>query len=120
MELVQWLFFGPAKLVALWHYAGLAIAAGLIAIQVWLNWRARKPFNTGFFREPTVFAGLLWLIFNGFELQMSAITAKSGGDLLRLDLIVLVPILYAMTIAAGVSIVRQMKSIARRKSRDTV
>ena len=83
MEFFQWVFFGPAKLVAYWHYSGVAISVGLIAIQAYLGWRAQKNFNVGFFREPPVFAGLLWLIFNGFELQMSAISAKSGGELLR-------------------------------------
>ena len=118
MEIIQWVFFGPAKLVAHWPYAGVAIAASLIAIQAYLSWRAQNHFNAGFFREPPVFAGLLWLIFNAFELQMSAVAVKSGGDLLRLDLIVLVPILYAMTFAACVSIMRQLKTAAHGQARD--
>lgn len=108
MEFFKWIFFGPAKLIALWPYAGVAIAFGLIALQAGLIWRARKAFDMGFFRETPVFAGLLWLIFNAFELQMSAISVKTETGILRLDLIVLVPILYVLTAAAGLSLARQM------------
>ena len=89
MEFFTWIFFGPARLIALWEYSGVAIAASLIAMQAWLIWRARQPFDIGFFREAPVFAGLLWLIFNAFELQMSAVAAKTQSGILRLDLIVL-------------------------------
>ena len=77
MEFFNWLFFGPAKLIALWPYSGVALAVGLIAAQGWLRLRARKPFDKNFFREAPVFAGVLWLIFNAFELQMSAIAART-------------------------------------------
>ncbi len=113
MDIFEWLFFGPAKLIALWAYAGVAIAVGMIAMQAWLTWRARKPFDLRFFREAPVFAGLLWLIFTAFELQMSAIAAKTAGGFLRLDLIVLVPILYVMTAAAVLSLVKQMRAPAK-------
>ena len=108
MEFFTWIFFGPARLIALWAYSGVAIAASLIAMQAWLIWRARQPFDIGFFREAPVFAGLLWLIFNAFELQMSAVAAKTQSGILRLDLIVLVPILYVLTAAAVLSLVRQI------------
>ena len=108
MEYFSWIFFGPAKLIAIWPYAGVAIASGLIAIQAWLIWRARKAFDLGFFREAPVFAGLLWLIFSAFEWQMSAIAAKTEAGFLRLDLIVLVPILYVLTAAAVHSLAKQM------------
>ncbi|MEO8103561.1 MAG: hypothetical protein ABI790_13620 [Betaproteobacteria bacterium] len=115
-DLLAWIFFGPAKLIALWPYAGVAIAGVLIATQAWLTWRARAAFTTGFFREAPVFAGLLWLIFNAFELQMSAVFApatKSDSAILRLDLIVLVPILYVLTVAAGLSVAKQMRAPAK-------
>ena len=114
MEILKWLFFGPAKLIALWPYAGVAIAGVLIAFQVWLKWRARRPFDIGFFREAPVFAGLLWLIFNAFELQMSAVSVpKAESGMLRMDLIVLVPILYVLTIAAVLSLAKQIKAPAK-------
>jgi hypothetical protein len=112
MELLDWIFFGPARLIAYWRYAGVAVALALIVFQAWLTWRSRKLFNMQFFREPAVFTGFLWLIFNAFELQMSATAARNGTVPFRLDLIFLVPLLYAMTIAAIVSIARQFKAIA--------
>ncbi len=121
MEIFNWLFFGPAKLIALWPYAGVAIAGALIALQAWLIWRAQKNFNIGFFREAPVFAGLLWLIFNAFELQMSAVSAlatKAESGMLRLDLIVLVPILYVLSVAAVLSLAKQMNAPVRADQRD--
>ncbi len=109
MEFVSWIFFGPAKLIALWPHAGVVIAAGLITLQAWLTWRAGTAFGRGFFREAAVFTGLLWLIFNAFELQMSAFAGRTAGTSLRLELIVLVPILYVLTAAAVLSLARQMK-----------
>ena len=55
-------------------------------------------------------AGLLWLIFNLYELQVSAILAKSdSGNTLRMDLVILIPILYALTAAAVLSVIAQMR-----------
>jgi len=114
---MDWIFFGPARLIAIWPYAGVAIAAALIASQAILTWRAGKPFGFGFFREAAVFTGLLWLIFNAFELQMSAIATQSGkGAFFRMDLVVLVPILYVLSIAAAISLARQLRSPAKRDS----
>lgn len=109
MDLIGWLFFGPAKLIALWQWTGVAIAVVLIACQVALNlWNAR-PFDLQFFRMAPVFAGLLWLIFNGYEVQMAVIAAKNADGLLRIDLMVLTPILYVLTVAAVVSALSQWR-----------
>lgn len=116
MDILNWVFFGPAKLIQLWPYAGVVIAALLIILQFALTLRARKPFDGGFFRQAAVFAGLLWLIFNAFELQMAAIALKSAGTNLRLELIVLVPILYVLTLAAIISVARQLASLFAEKS----
>ena len=113
MDYFSWVFFGPAKLLALWPYAGLVIAGVLIALQAWLSWRAHKPFDSGFFRMAPVFAGLLWLIFTAFEWQMSALAAKMEVGFLRMDLIVLVPILYVLTIAGALSLARQINTPAK-------
>ena len=110
MELINWIFFGPAKLVAIWPYAGIFIAAALIALQAWISQRRGALFKRGFFREATVFAGLLWLIFNLYELQLAAIFAQNKvAGTLRMDLIILVPILYVLTLAALLSIGAQLR-----------
>jgi len=111
---MSWIFFGPAVLIAHWAYAGIAIATTLIFIQVLLTTWTRGAFDKSFFREAPVFAGLLWLIFGFYEMQMRAAMATAGKPIeitsfFRLDLIVLVPILYLMTGTAIYSIVRQIQ-----------
>jgi hypothetical protein len=118
---MSWIFFGPAVLIAHWAYAGIAIATTLIFIQVILTTWMRGTFDKRFFREAPVFAGLLWLIFGFYEMQMRAAMTTAGKPIeitsfFRLDLIVLVPILYLMTGAAIYSIVRQIQR-NRRKGR---
>ena len=111
MELINWIFFGPAKLVAIWPYTGIFIAAALIVVQAWISQRRGALFKRGFFREATVFAGLLWLIFNLYELQLAAIFAQNQvTGTLRMDLIILVPILYVLTLAAMLSIRAQLRN----------
>lgn len=95
-------------LIAIWPLAGVAIATLLIACQLVLTHRGGEPLDLRFFRKAPVFAGLLWLIFNGFEAQMAVLAGKSGG-LLRIDLMVLVPILYVLTATAIYSIAHQWR-----------
>lgn len=120
MDLTQWIFFGPAKLIAIWPYAGIAIAIALMLIQVAFNLSAGAPFNQSFFRKAPVFAGLLWLIFGFYERQMQAVmvlsaaaasvaTKTNAETTLRLDLIVLTPILYLLSAAAILQIWRTIK-----------
>ena len=111
MELVSWIFFGPAKLLAILPYAGFAITCVFVGVQAWLSYRSKTPFERAFFREAPVLGGLLWLIFNLYELQVSAIAVRNLAAVsLRMDLIILVPILYVMTLAALLSIRAQLKS----------
>ena len=112
---MSWLFFGPALVIARWPTAGMVIAAIAIAMQLALTWRAGRRLDRYFFREAPVFAGLLWLIFGFYETQLLAVMARSGTvtaahPLLRLDLIVLTPILYLLTAAAVYSVIRQLKA----------
>ncbi len=104
--LSEWIFFGPAKLIALWPHAGIAVAGALVAVQAALNLRTGIAFDKSFFRKAPVFAGLLWMIFGFYEQQFQAVMAAppsanagaiNSAPLLRLDLIVLTPILYLLT-----------------------
>ena len=109
MEFANWVFFGPAKLVATWQYAGILIAVALIGMQAWFSWREGKLLERDFFRKAPVLAGLLWLIFNLYELQQAAVLAKvQASGTLRMDLIILVPFLYVLTFAAIWSIRTQL------------
>lgn len=111
---MSWIFFGPAVLIAHWPYAGIAIACTLIITQVLLTIWKRSAFDRLFFREAPVFAGLLWLIFGFYEMQIRAAMTPNSKPLeimgfFRLDLIVLIPILYLLTAAAIYSIGRQIQ-----------
>ena len=112
---MNWLFYGPALLIARWPMAGVIVAAAAITAQLALALRAGRRLDRDFFREAPVFAGLLWLIFGFYETQMIALMPRMGNvtaatPLLRLDLIVLVPILYLLTGAAIYSAIRQLRA----------
>jgi hypothetical protein len=111
MDLLSWIFFGPAKLIGIWPFAGVPIACALIAAQLWQAWRCRESIDIGQFRKAPLFAGLLWLIFNAYELQIGAISLRTNAGMIRLDLVVLVPILYVLTVAALFSLASKKKII---------
>jgi hypothetical protein len=103
MDILNWLFFGPSRLLAVWPYAGFAIAALLIGAQL-LRTLANKDnsniaFNRQWFRKAPVFTGLLWVIFNLYEMQMKAVmpATEAAFSMARLDLIVLTPLLYVLS-----------------------
>ncbi len=109
MELVNWIFFGPSKLITTYPYAGFFIAALFIGAQLLRTAIARQVFNKQWFRKAPVFTGLLWAIFNLYEMQLAAVLGPAAAQaaanagvvaipvLLRLDLIVLTPLLYVLT-----------------------
>jgi hypothetical protein len=108
MNLLAWIFFGPAKLIVQWPLAGFVIGAVLIASEVWMYRRHEKAFSNAFFREAPVFAGLLWAIFNVYEWQIAATSLATST--LRIDLLVLVPVLYAMSVMAIIVLKKQWPS----------
>jgi hypothetical protein len=115
LAFVNWVFFGPAKLLAICPWAGAAIAIAMIVMQAILSWHKGTLFQRNFFREAAVLTGVLWLIFNLYELQVSAILARSGSvGTLRMDLIILIPILYALTAAAVISVAAQIRRLKQR------
>ena len=108
MDLFNWIFFGPSQLIASWPYAGFAIAFVLIGIQLGRTLIANEPISKQWFRHAAVFAGLLWIIFNLYEMQMAAVlpTAINASPIVRLDLIVLTPLLYVLTAFAVYSLLK--------------
>jgi hypothetical protein len=107
MEILNWLLFGPARLIAESPHAGFFIGAVLIGVECWLYRSRRIAFTYGFWREAPVFAGILWGIFNAYEWQMAA---TASANAIRLDLVVLVPILYVMTAMAMLVLRRQFST----------
>ena len=109
MELINWIFFGPSKLITAYPYGGFFIATMFIVVQLLRTAVAKQVFDKQWFRKAPVFTGLLWAIFNLYEMQLAAVlgpaaahAAANAGTvaipvLLRLDLIVLTPLLYVLT-----------------------
>lgn len=103
MEILSWIVFGPAKLIALFPYAGFVVGGIFLAGRAIQALRLRGSFNREWFRHSAALAGLVWLIFNLYELQVGAVFGKQhllGPSLLRIDLMVITPILYVLTVAA--------------------
>lgn len=104
MHFFNWIFFGPALLLAHMPYAGFAIAAVLIATQAAVTLLQSEALGRQWFRKAPVFAGLLWVIFNLYELQIVALTSANKASTLRIDLMVLTPLLYVLTAYAVYSL----------------
>ena len=103
MEILSWIFFGPAKLILLFPYAGFLVGGTFLAGQAIQTMRLGGSFNRDWFRHSAALAGLVWMIFNLYELQVGAVFGKqqsSGTVLFRIDLTVIAPILYVLTAAA--------------------
>jgi hypothetical protein len=107
MSFLSWLLFGPSKLAHEVPPACFAIGAVFLLIQGAQFLFRRQHFGRRFFLMPATFAGLLWMIFGLYELQVQA-WEKTVAVAFRIDLIVLVPILYVFTVAALLSLYRQM------------
>jgi hypothetical protein len=110
MEILEWIFFGPAMVVRALPYAGFLIGAILLVGQTFRTLRRLgRRFGRAWFREPPVLAGLLWIVFNLYELQLVAVFAekqRAGEAMLRLDLLVVSPILYVLSGVAVYALLR--------------
>ena len=111
MTILTTILYGPALLVQAMPLACFGIGGLFIALQLGL-WRlGGRRMEWQFFRMAPVFSGLLWIIFAMYELQMQAVT-KVAALPIRLDLLVLTPILYVFTLVALVSLVQQFRGRA--------
>jgi hypothetical protein len=71
-------------------YPWLALGAGGVFVVLWRWRRARSA----------MIAGLLWFIYGGYEYLMRARVLCSGECNIRVDLLVIYPVLLAVSIAA--------------------
>ena len=107
MSLLTAILYGPALLAHAMPLACFAIGGFFIAMQVGLWLLGKRRMERQFFRMAPVFGGLLWIIFAMYELQMQAVTKVALT--IRLDLLVLTPILYVFTLVALLSLVQQLR-----------
>jgi len=74
----------------------LALVVGMVFVVLW-RWR-----NT----VSALFAGLLWLIYGGYEYLMHTRVLCSGECNIRVDLLVIYPFLLLVSLAAAWKVVR--------------
>lgn len=92
------LFYAPKVLVQALPAAPFVIAAVFaIAQLVLIRWRDHQPAMI-LWRRPALFAAAIWVVYGLYELQVQATAAYAD---IRIDLLVLAPILYVFT-AVGV------------------
>lgn len=111
METLSLLLYGPAILARAIPASSFVIGGFLIAIQLGMFRLSGRRYDRQFFRMAPTFGGLLWIIFGLYELQIQA-----GGETLvapiRIDLLVLAPILYVFSLLAAISLVQQLRGRA--------
>jgi hypothetical protein len=120
METLSLLLFGPAFLARAFPSSTFVIGGSLIAIQFVMFRLLGRRYDRQFFRMAPTFGGLLWVIFGLYELQMQA-GEKNLGAPIRIDLLILVPVLYVFSILAVISLVQQIQGRAgdfRRLQKD--
>ena len=111
METLSLLLYGPAILARSIPSSSFVIGGFLIAIQLGMFRLSRRRFERQFFRMAPTFGGLLWIIFGLYELQIQA-GEKTLAAAIRLDLLVLTPILYVFTLLAAISLTQQARGRA--------
>ena len=110
------LFTFPSWLISQFSWFTMGIGAFLIIWAMLILLLNKNTLSTQSAREPGIFVGLLWIIFVLYEKQMLALPA--AASVFRLDLIVLVPVLYALTAFALWTLVAQsLRLTASRNAR---
>jgi formate hydrogenlyase subunit 3/multisubunit Na+/H+ antiporter MnhD subunit len=95
---VEQLFRAMAIFIA---YPLLAAAVGVILLGLGLGLRAR--------RTTAVVGGVLWLLYALYETGMKQRWLCSGECNIRVDLLLIYPVLLLTLVAAGVSLLRARK-----------
>lgn len=108
MDILPTIMFGPAILAHAMPSAIFLIGGAAITLQVAFFLIQKRHFNQKFFRMAPTFAGLLWLIYGLYELQVQAV-GKPLTDFIRMDLFVLTPILYVFSVLAVISLLAQIR-----------
>ncbi len=91
------IFFAPMALVAALPAAPFLIAAALAAGQIVLLVKHRQRYRLILWRRPLLFAAAIWMVYGLYEMQVQATTPHAN---IRIDLLVLSPILYVFTLVA--------------------
>jgi len=111
METLSLLFFGPAILARAIPASSFVIGGFLIAIQLVMFRLLGRRYDQQLFRMAPTFGGLLWIIFGLYELQIQAGETTLAAPI-RIDLLILAPILYVFSFLAVISLIQQIRGRA--------
>jgi hypothetical protein len=111
METLSLLLFSPAILARAIPASSFVIGGFLIAIQLGMFRLFGRRYDRQFFRMAPTFGGLLWIIFGLYELQIQA-GEKTLTAPIRIDLLILAPILYVFSLLAAISLIQQIRGRA--------
>jgi hypothetical protein len=112
METLSLLLFGPAILARAIPASSFVIGGFLIAIQLGMFRLFGRRYDRQFFRMAPTFGGLLWIIFGLYELQQIQAGETTLTAPIRIDLLILAPILYVFSLLAAISLVQQIRGRA--------
>lgn len=100
------LFYAPSALVSAWPAAPFLLAGLFALAQVALIvFHQHRPALI-LWRRPALFAAAIWVVFGLYELQVRATNAYAN---IRIDLLVLAPILYVFSAVAVWWVVREWR-----------
>lgn len=91
------LFYAPMRLVLSQPAAPFLLAGLFAGLQVALLVARREGFRMVLWRRPVLFAAAIWVVYGLYELQVQATMPDAN---IRIDLLVLAPILYVFTALA--------------------
>lgn len=101
------LFDAPRALVQAWPAAPFVLAALFALAQLALIlFRQHRPAMI-LWRRPALFAAAIWVVYGLYELQVQATNLYAN---IRIDLLVLTPILYVFSAVAAWWLVREWRA----------
>ena len=104
------LFYAPRALVQAWPAAPFLLAALFALAQLTLIvFREHRPAMI-LWRRPALFAAAIWVVYGLYELQVQATNLYAN---IRIDLLVLAPILYVFSAVAVWWVAREWRGPQR-------
>ena len=101
------IFFFPIAVMVGYPLLALVPAGGFLGFYFWQrNWEESSNFKKAYFR--VLLGGLVWLVFAIYEYRMYH-WSKTIVAPIRVDLLLITPILYLFTIAGILAIWRILK-----------
>jgi hypothetical protein len=100
------LFYAPMALVQVWPAAPFLLAGLFALAQLGLLLARKHRPAMILWRRPALFAAAIWVVYGLYELQVQATALYAN---IRIDLLVLTPILYVFSAVGAWWVVREWR-----------